>query len=64
MGSGCEAIEETINYLNKKGEKLGLVKVRLYRPFSVKSFIDNIPDSVKKIAVLFYYFNHFILTGS
>ena len=52
MGSGCEAIEETINYLNKKGEKLGLVKVRLYRPFSVKSFIEIIPESVKKIAVL------------
>ena len=52
MGSGCEAAEETINYLNKKGEKLGLLKVRLYRPFSVKAFIDAIPATVKKIAVL------------
>ncbi len=52
MGSGVETIEETINYLNGKGEKLGLIKVRLYRPFSVKAFIDAIPDTVKKIAVL------------
>ncbi len=52
MGTGIETIEETINYLNKKGEKLGLIKVRLYRPFSVKAFIDAIPKSVKKIAVL------------
>ncbi len=53
MGSGCETIEETITYLNdKRGEKLGLVKVRLYRPFSVKDFVNAIPASVKKIAVL------------
>jgi pyruvate-ferredoxin/flavodoxin oxidoreductase len=52
MGSGCDTIEETINYLAKKGEKVGLVKVRLYRPFSVKHFVDIIPKSVKKIAVL------------
>jgi len=52
MGSGCETIEETINYLAKKGEKLGLIKVRLYRPFSVDAFIKSIPSSVKKIAVL------------
>ncbi len=53
MGSGCETVEETINYLNaKRGEKLGLVKVRLYRPFSVEDFKKAIPDSVKKIAVL------------
>jgi len=52
MGSGVETIEETINYLNKKGQKLGLLKVRLYRPFSVKAFIDTIPETVKKIAVL------------
>jgi pyruvate-ferredoxin/flavodoxin oxidoreductase len=52
MGSGCETIEETINYLTKKGEKVGLLKVRLYRPFSVKAFIDAIPSTVKKIAVL------------
>jgi len=53
MGSGCEAIEETINWLNKnRGEKLGLVKVRLYRPFSVDHFLKAVPETVKKIAVL------------
>jgi len=53
MGSGCEAIEETVNYLNgKHGEKVGLVKVRLYRPFSVEYFMKAIPKTVKKIAVL------------
>ena len=52
MGSGCEAIEETIDYLCKKGEKVGLIKVRLYRPFSVKHFLKAIPASCKKIAVL------------
>ncbi len=53
MGSGCEAIEETINYLNeKRGEKVGLIKVRLYRPFSVEHFVKAIPETVKKIAVL------------
>ena len=52
MGSGVETIEETINYLNAKGEKLGLIKVRLFRPFSVNAFIDTIPQTVKKIAVL------------
>ncbi|MDD3333899.1 MAG: pyruvate:ferredoxin (flavodoxin) oxidoreductase [Eubacteriales bacterium] len=52
MGSGCEAIEETINYLNKKGEKLGLIKVRLYRPFSVEHLMAAIPASCKEIAVL------------
>ncbi len=52
MGSGVETIEETINYLNAKGEKLGLIKVRLFRPFSVNAFIDAIPKTVKKIAVL------------
>ena len=52
MGSSCEAIEETINYLNKKGEKVGLVKVRLYRPFSAQHFLAVLPKSVKKIAVL------------
>ncbi|OQX95826.1 pyruvate:ferredoxin (flavodoxin) oxidoreductase [candidate division KSB1 bacterium 4572_119] len=52
MGSGCEAIEETINFLNKKGGKLGLVKVRLYRPFSVEHFIKALPETVKNIAVL------------
>lgn len=52
MGSGCDTIEETINYLNKNGEKVGLIKVRLYRPFSVEHLIKEIPASVKKIAVL------------
>jgi len=52
MGSGCDTIEETINYLNKNGQKLGLIKVRLYRPFSIEHFIKTIPSSVKKIAVL------------
>jgi pyruvate-ferredoxin/flavodoxin oxidoreductase len=52
MGSACDTIEETINKLNKNGEKLGLVKVRLYRPFASEKFVETIPDSVKKIAVL------------
>ena len=52
MGSACETIEETINYLNAKGEKLGLVKVHLYRPFSVKHLMAAIPATCKKIAVL------------
>ncbi len=52
MGSGIETIEETINHLNKKGEKLGLVKVRLYRPFSIEALKSSIPETVKKIAVL------------
>lgn len=52
MGSVCDAIEETIDYLNAKGGKLGLVKVRLYRPFSVKHLLAVIPKTVKKITVL------------
>ncbi len=52
MGSGCETIEETVNFLKKKGEKVGVVKIRLYRPFSIKDFINIIPKTVKKIAVL------------
>ena len=53
MGSSCETIEEAIGYLNdKRGMKLGLIKVRVYRPFSVKYFLDVIPQSVKNIAVL------------
>ena len=52
IASACETIEETIDYLSKKGEKVGLLKVRLFRPFSVKDFVDAIPASVKKIAVL------------
>ncbi|MCL2386581.1 MAG: pyruvate:ferredoxin (flavodoxin) oxidoreductase [Defluviitaleaceae bacterium] len=52
MGSSCECIAETIDYLNAQGEKVGLVTVHLYRPFSAKHFLSAIPDSVKKIAVL------------
>ena len=52
MGSGCDAIEETINYLESKGEKLGLIKVHLYRPFSMKYFLAAVPATAKKIAVL------------
>lgn len=52
MGSSCDTIEQTVNKLNEQGEKLGLVKVRLYRPFSAKHFVDAIPASCKKIAVL------------
>ena len=53
IGSSCETIEETIEYLNaKKGTKYGLVKVRLYRPFDVKRFNEALPSSVKRIAVL------------
>ncbi len=52
MGSGCEAIEETINALTKKGEKVGLIKVRLYRPFSMKHFLKAIPASCKVLTVL------------
>lgn len=52
MGSVCETIEEVIDYLNNKGEKVGLIKVRLYRPFSKEHFLNVLPDTVKKIAVL------------
>ncbi|OGO87807.1 MAG: pyruvate:ferredoxin (flavodoxin) oxidoreductase [Clostridiales bacterium GWF2_36_10] len=52
MGSVCDTIEETIDYLNAKGEKVGLLKVRLYRPFAIDRFIAEIPKTVKKIAVL------------
>ncbi|HOT32356.1 MAG TPA: hypothetical protein PLP09_09340, partial [Petrotogaceae bacterium] len=52
MGSVTETIEEVVDYLNSKGEKVGLIKVHLYRPFSAKYFFDVLPQSVKKIAVL------------
>ncbi|MBU0683731.1 MAG: pyruvate:ferredoxin (flavodoxin) oxidoreductase, partial [Candidatus Omnitrophica bacterium] len=52
MGSGSEAVHETVEYLIAKGEKVGVVKVRLYRPFDVKAFIDSLPSTVKSIAVL------------
>jgi pyruvate-ferredoxin/flavodoxin oxidoreductase len=52
MGSGAEAVEETVEYLTKKGEKVGILKVRLYRPFSIDHFIDALPKSTKVITVL------------
>ncbi|WP_066634218.1 pyruvate:ferredoxin (flavodoxin) oxidoreductase [Desulfolucanica intricata] len=52
MGSVCETIEETVDYLCSKGEKVGVVKVRLYRPFSTKHFLAAMPKTVKKVAVL------------
>jgi pyruvate-ferredoxin/flavodoxin oxidoreductase len=52
MGSGCETVHETVDYLNKQGEKVGVLKVRLYRPFDVARFIEALPNSVKSIAVL------------
>ena len=52
MGSGVETIEETVGYLNKQGEKVGALKVRLYRPWSTEHIKAAIPSSVKKIAVL------------
>jgi pyruvate-ferredoxin/flavodoxin oxidoreductase len=52
MGSGCETAEETVKSLNNDGENVGLLKVRLYRPFSVSHFINSLPASTKAIAVL------------
>ena len=52
MGSICDVAEEVIDYLTAKGEKVGLVKVRLYRPFPAKHLLDAIPATAKKIAVL------------
>jgi pyruvate-ferredoxin/flavodoxin oxidoreductase len=52
MGSGAETAHETVDHLNSKGEKVGLLKVRLYRPFSVKRFLEALPPTVRKIAVL------------
>ncbi len=52
MGSGADAVEETINKMNKEGHKVGLLKVRLYRPFAIDAFVDALPKTVKKIAVL------------
>lgn len=52
MGSVCDAVEETIDYLGTKGEKVGLVKVRLFRPFSAKHLLSVLPDTVKQIQVL------------
>ncbi|MGO5315058.1 pyruvate:ferredoxin (flavodoxin) oxidoreductase [Bilifractor sp. LCP21S3_A7] len=52
MGSVCDCIEETIDYMMAQGRKVGVVKVRLYRPFSRQALIDAIPDTVKKVSVL------------
>ena len=52
MGSVCDTIDETLAYLTAAGEKVGVVKVRLYRPFSAKALIEAIPDTVKQISVL------------
>ena len=52
MGSVCQALEETVDYLNAQGRKVGVLEVHLYRPFSAKYFFDVMPKTVKKIAVL------------
>ncbi|HRW46190.1 MAG TPA: pyruvate:ferredoxin (flavodoxin) oxidoreductase, partial [Caldilinea sp.] len=52
MGSGAEAVQETVEWLVARGEKVGMVKVRLFRPFSVEHFVRALPKSVRKIAVL------------
>ncbi len=52
MGSGCETVHETVDYLNARGEKVGVLKVRLYRPFDAIAFVNALPKSVKAIAVL------------
>ena len=52
MGSGADTVEETINKMNKEDKNVGLLKVRLYRPFAIDAFVDALPKMVKKIAVL------------
>jgi pyruvate-ferredoxin/flavodoxin oxidoreductase len=52
MGSGAEVAHETVEHLATRGEKIGLLKIRLYRPFCVKSFLDALPKTVRQIAVL------------
>ncbi|MGK7940600.1 MAG: pyruvate:ferredoxin (flavodoxin) oxidoreductase [Crocosphaera sp.] len=52
MGSGCETVHETVDYLVSRGEKVGVLKVRLYRPFAAEKLIEALPKTVKKIAVL------------
>ncbi|HOB32969.1 MAG TPA: pyruvate:ferredoxin (flavodoxin) oxidoreductase, partial [Verrucomicrobiota bacterium] len=52
MGSGCETAHETVEYLNRRGEKVGIVKVRLYRPFDAKRFIEALQETTRSIAVL------------
>jgi pyruvate-ferredoxin/flavodoxin oxidoreductase len=52
MASGCETAQETVDYLLKQNEKVGVIKVRLYRPFDVKRFMEALPATVKTISVL------------
>jgi pyruvate-ferredoxin/flavodoxin oxidoreductase len=52
MGSGAGAVEETIEYLSQRGERVGLLKVRLYRPFAAEAFVSALPKTVRSIAVL------------
>jgi pyruvate-ferredoxin/flavodoxin oxidoreductase len=52
MGSGCEAAHETVDYLDALGEKIGVLKVRLYRPFDAKAFVKMLPPNTRRIAVL------------
>ena len=52
MGSACDVVEETIDYLNANGEKFGVVKVHLFQPFPVQAFVDAVPATVENIAVL------------
>jgi pyruvate-ferredoxin/flavodoxin oxidoreductase len=52
MGSGCGSVEETIDYLNSRGEKVGLLKVRLFRPFAADAFFAALPKTAKSLAVL------------
>ncbi|MDH4943859.1 pyruvate:ferredoxin (flavodoxin) oxidoreductase [Sulfurimonas sp. C5] len=52
MGSGAEAVHETVEYLNQLGEKVGILKVHLYRPFSIEHFLSALPKTLKSIAVL------------
>jgi pyruvate-ferredoxin/flavodoxin oxidoreductase len=52
MGSGCEAVHETVEFLNAQNEKVGVLKVRLYRPFDATSFVKMLPPNVRRIAVL------------
>ena len=52
MGSGCEAAHETVDFLDAQNEKVGVLKVRLYRPFDAKAFVKMLPMTVRRIAVL------------
>ena len=52
MGSGAEAAHEAVDYLTARGERVGLLKVRLFRPFSVSHLVEALPATVRQIAVL------------